>query len=101
MENIKNQAFKNSLYISALYVGVGTVGLFAMSSKIMENEIVSIIVLLVNLITMPASFIGFGIIYGDGAGLLALGAQIITFLFYWFVLYRYLLKRYKRQLKLK
>ncbi|HEY9048196.1 MAG TPA: hypothetical protein VIN08_19955 [Ohtaekwangia sp.] len=99
IEEAEELARKNSFYISVLYVGIGTVALFASTSSAMKNEILSIIILLVDVVTIPVCFIGFGILYGGGkgAGMFAFIVQIGVFLLFWYIMYRYLLKRYKKR----
>jgi hypothetical protein len=99
MEEIINKAKKESLYISILYVGLGTISLLAIASPtLMEVEFISILFTSIFLLTMPVSFLGFGILYAegqDGMGY-ALLAQMIVFLIFWFISYRFILERKRR-----
>jgi hypothetical protein len=60
---------------------------------VLNNEILEILFLLINILTMPVIFLGFGILYGGGGGFLAFFIQVVIFLLFWFVTYRYLLKK--------
>jgi hypothetical protein len=100
IHRIKYEARIHSLYISLAYVGIGTLSLFAMGWKVFtQYELIAIGISLINLITIPVCFLGFGILYGNGAESwpLVLGIQIMVFLIFWYLLYRYLLKRYSNE----
>ncbi|MFC6999123.1 hypothetical protein [Rufibacter roseus] len=101
MEEIENKAKKDALYISLVYVGLGTISLLAIASPtLMEIEFVSILFWLILLLTMPVSFIGFGILYGEGKEGMgyALLTQVIVFVIFWFITYRILLGKEKKRL---
>lgn len=54
-------------------------------------------VLLVLLLTLPVSVLGFGIMYaGPEYYLIVIGIQLIIFFVVWRLLYRYLLKKYNQ-----
>ena len=95
---------RKSFYISILYVGFGTLSLLAIASPaIMEVELISILFMLILLLTMPVSFIGFGILYGegqDGMGY-AMLAQMIVFVIFWFITYQILLANEKKRLNIQ
>lgn len=95
-----NEIGARSFKISLAYVGVGTIALFAMGNKTFnQHELISGVISLVNIVTMPVCFLGFGILYGSGkeAWLTALVAQLIIFVLFWYLLYKYL-TRQTRQL---
>ena len=101
LEEIKTRARVISFCISLIYVGLGTISLFlaATSPKIFaENEFVQVLILLILLVTFPASIISFGVLYagGDNVKLIAFGVQVIVFLIFWFSIYRYFVTKYKR-----
>ena len=101
-EDIKTRARLISFCISLVYVGLGTVSLFfaATSPKIFaENELMQVLVLLILLVTFPASIISFGVLYagGDNVKVIAFGVQLIVFLIFWFGIYRYFVTKYKRR----
>src|SRR5882762_8922335 len=99
LEEIKTRARVISFCISLIYVGLGTISLFlaATSPKIFaENEFVQVLILLILLVTFPASIISFGVLYagGDNVKLIAFGVQVIVFLIFWFSIYRYFVTKY-------
>ena len=85
MDSLQRRVTLKSFYISIGYVGIGTVALFSMSpgSPLYFDWIV-----LINILTMPVCFLGFGILYGGGneSLLIALGAQIVVFFIFWFII---------------
>ncbi len=88
MNSIKNKSCITSFWVSFLYVGIGTLCLFLMPLN-------SLFVTIVNILTMPAIFIGFGILYGGGINNwpLVLLAQLIIFFCFWLLIYRVILSR--------
>ena len=101
LEEIKTRARVISFCVSLIYVGLGTISLFlaASSPKIFaENEFMQVLVLLILLVTFPASIISFGVLYagGDNVKVIAFGVQLIVFLIFWFGIYRYFVTKYKR-----
>lgn len=105
MDEIKGKAKRYSLYISIAYVGLGTISLLTMTSKsLMENDFVSILFMLTGLLTMPVSFLGFGVLWGGGqnARTLMILVQLGVFVIFWYATYRYLIYRYRtREQKIK
>lgn len=93
-------ARRKSFYISLIYVGLGTIALFSFSFRIFrESDFLDIMTSLIMLVTMPVSFISFGILYSEGreASLIALAVQFIIFLIFWYVVYRYMLNKNRRE----
>jgi len=87
-----------SVVISLLYVGFGTYSLLGMSPQspfFWEWSALGL------LITMPVSFIGFGLMYGEWNPSLLMLVQTGVFLLFWLIVYRVLLKRHKRKKKRK
>ena len=105
MDELKTKAKTHSFYISLIYVGLGTVSLFAITiPTLMKNELISMVCSIMLLLTMPVSFLGFGILYGGGTDgrLIALVTQLFVFGTFWYLVYRYLLGRYaKRKVRTK
>lgn len=92
MDEVRARSFK----ISLAYVGVGTIALFAMGNKTLnQHELISGIISIVNIATMPVCFLGFGILYGGGreAWLTALVTQLVVFVLFWYLLNKYLIKK--------
>lgn len=76
-----NKDLRNSFSIAFLYVGLGTLALMFVNSS---NILVPIILLL----TIPVTFIGFGIAYMESdSTMLILIVQLIVFLLFWAILY--------------
>jgi hypothetical protein len=95
IDELKNKAFKNSLTISVLYVGLGTL---AVLSVYPASPLSGGWVIFALLLTLPVSVVGFGLMYADKDGyLLAFLAQVVTFLIFWVIVYRILLKKYRKQ----
>ncbi|MCE2995904.1 MAG: hypothetical protein ACK5RG_14925 [Cyclobacteriaceae bacterium] len=97
MGEIQEKAKKMSFYIALGYVGLGIISLLAMTSKtLMENEFTSILVMVICILTMPVSFLGFGILWGGGedARTLMFVVQLGVFGIFWYATYRYLTNRY-------
>lgn len=95
IDELKNKAYKNSFYISILYVGLGTL---AVLSVYPASPLSGDWVLFALLLTLPVSVVGFGLMYADANGyLIAFLAQVITFFIFWVIVYRVLLKRYRKQ----
>jgi hypothetical protein len=83
---------KYSFIVSLIYVGTGTLGLLGMSvPSLYENALLSLLISLINLITMPVCFWGFGLLYGGGRESWpeVLIAQFVVFLGIWFIVYCY------------
>lgn len=100
MDEIQEKAKKDSFYIALGYVGLGTISLLAITSKtLMENDFISILFILTDLLTIPVTFLGFGILWGGGenARTLMLVVQLGVFAIFWYATYRYLVKRYGRK----
>jgi hypothetical protein len=93
MNEYRSKALKNSSIVAFTYVGLGTLSLFAINSDSLISDVAGIFFLL----TLPVSFLGFGILYGEGpAGYgLMLGVQLLVFLIFWYAVYRVILHRYK------
>lgn len=99
MEELKSKARLNSFNISMAYVGIGTLALFTMTSEfVQQNDLIATIFGLINLLTIPVCFVGFGILYSGQTNsvFLVLISQLMVFFVFWFAVYRYLLKRYQR-----
>ena len=98
MKEIQEIAKKESFYIALGYVGLGIVSLLAMTSKtLMENDFTSILFMVTGILTMPVSFLGFGVLWGGGenARTLMLVVQLGVFGIFWYAIYRYLTNRYR------
>jgi hypothetical protein len=98
MDEIQEKAKKKSFYIALGYVGLGIISLLAMTSKtLMENDFTSILFMVTAILTMPVSFLGFGILWGGGenARTLMLVVQLGVFGIFWYATYRYLINRYR------
>jgi len=96
MDEIKEKAKKDSFYIALSYVGLGTISLLAMTSKtLMENDFTSVLFLVTSLLTIPVSFLGFGILWGGGEDgrLLMFLVQAGVFVLFWYLTFRYFLRR--------
>jgi hypothetical protein len=94
---LKSTAVKNSLTIAFLYVGLGTV---TVMSVYPASPLYGDWVYVGLLLTLPVSIISFAVMFAEPNGyFLVLIVQSVTFLFFWLILYRYLLKRYKRRLR--
>ncbi|UII27578.1 hypothetical protein LVD15_03895 [Fulvivirga maritima] len=94
-----NKELKKSFIISFLYVGLGTLALLFVNSS-------SLIVSIILLLTIPVTFVGFGITYMEGSDslLVILIVQILIFLTFWrmmfLILKRMAYKAKKRRQKL-
>lgn len=83
-----------SVFVSALYVGFSTYSLLGMSPQsplFWEWSTVGL------LITMPVSFIGFSLMYGEWNPSLLILIQFGIFLLFWLIVYRIMLKRQKKK----
>lgn len=90
MGETSRRANQNSLLASASYVGIATVAILCSYPPYYGDW-----VLLVLLLTLPVSVLGFGIMYaGPEYYLIVIGIQLIIFFVVWRLLYRYLLKKY-------
>jgi ABC-type multidrug transport system permease subunit len=100
MEDLKRKARTNSFYISLTYLGIGTSLLFISVGN--TNDLVVIVYSILLLLTLPVTFISWGITYSeaDRPILLILGIQVIFFLVFLLIVYGHLLKKYKRDKKL-
>ena len=93
---LKRNTLKNSLIIAFLYVGLGT--MTAMSAY-PDSPLYGDWIYIGLLLTLPVSIIGFAVMFADPNGyFLVLTVQVITFLLFWLILYRYLLKRHKTRM---
>jgi hypothetical protein len=99
MDSLRIRAQKNSLNISLIYVGFGTLLLFVPGSN---NELIATIHSGLVLLTIPVAIVGWIITYtkADRPILIMLGIQLLSFLAFWFIAFRYLLKKYEREAKL-
>jgi len=98
MDKIQEKAKKESFYIALGYVGLGVISLLAMTSKtLMENDFTSILFMVTGILTMPVSFLGFGILWGGGenARTSMFVVQLGVFGIFWYATYRYLANRYR------
>lgn len=97
ISELKNNALKNSLIIAFFYVGLGTI---TAMSVYPDSPLYGGWVDIASLLTLPVCIVSFAIMYADpNAYVLVLIVQIVTFFVFWYILYRYLLKRYKRQMR--
>ena len=90
---INKKAFYDSLLASFLYVGFGTISVMsAYPGSLFHGDWA----LIGTLLTLPVSFIGFGIMYADSGGYWAtMLAQIGVFFVMWFLAYIYYEKKYR------
>ncbi|GAB3900642.1 hypothetical protein [Spirosoma agri] len=93
MDTLKAKAFT----ISLAYVGIGTLALFIVGTKsIMQNELASILIPIITILTLPVCFLGFGVLYGgENNEWIALLVQLIVFILFWQMLTKYMLSRNK------
>lgn len=93
IKDLKNNAVKNALIIAFLYVGLGTItALSVYPGSPLYGDWIYIGLLL----TLPVSVIGFAVMFAEPNGyVLVLIVEIITFLIFWLILYRYLLRKNK------
>jgi hypothetical protein len=83
---------KYSFIVALIYVGTGTLGLLGMTiPALSENVLLSLLIVLVNVVTIPVCALGFGLLYGGGSESwpMVLIVQLGVFLVVWFVLYCY------------
>jgi len=89
----KRKIIKISFLISFIYVGFATIsplGLPHDSPLYWESSIFGVF------ITFPVSLLSFGIMYYEaGHYILVLMVQFVMFLLFWYLVYRYMRKRYK------
>lgn len=92
--NIDKQNFKKSFIVSLLYVGLGTISLLGVYPSDPFYSDWSIVGLL---ITIPVSFIGFGVIYMEANSYtLLLFVQSLVFLLLFFIVYTFLTRNQKK-----
>lgn len=86
-----NKALIKSFLIVFLYVGMGTVALLFLNSS-------SILVPIGLLLTIPVTFISFGVVYIEGGDstMLVLIVQMFMFLLTWLIVYGVLSKRLRK-----
>lgn len=96
MTALKNKAKIHSFWFSLLYVGIGTTMLLIRTNP--DSDIIQTIQPLILLVTMPVIFIAFGIFYGGGQEVIVyvILIQISIFFVFWYIAYRFLLNRYKK-----
>jgi len=96
MEELKKKAGINSFYLSLIYPGFGTLLLFIPGG---DNELIATMHSGLVLLTLPVTIVGWFITYtmSDRPILLMLGIQFVFFISFWFIAYRNLLKKYKRE----
>lgn len=96
MTDLKNKAKIHSFWFSLFYVGIGTTMLLIRTNP--DSDIIQTIQALILLVTMPAIFIAFGILYGGGQEVIVLVilTQISIFFAFWYIAYRSLFNRYKK-----
>ncbi len=83
----KRLLFK-SLIISIIYVGIGTLSLLSLYPQSPINTVIAWLGLL---LTLPVTFIGFGIMYTEPDTLNSiLLTQLILFFLFWFLTYLFL-----------
>jgi hypothetical protein len=88
-----NKELRNALFVALAYVGVGTLGLIFIKSG-------NILIPFVLLITIPVTFVGFGIAYTESdSTVLILVVQLAMLLITWRILYGIFRRRTKRYLK--
>ncbi len=100
MGDIKRKAKVKSFYIALVYVGIGSLALYSMfSPHLMSSELISNVSLITILITFPVTFIGFATAWGSGqnAYFLVPLIQVVVFLLFWYILNRFLQKRYQEK----
>jgi len=89
----KRKIIKISFLISFIYVGFATISLLGLphdSPLYWEYSIFGVF------ITFPVSLLSFGIMYSEaGHYILVLMVQFVMFLLFWYLVYRYMRKRYK------
>ncbi|MFD0998577.1 hypothetical protein ACFQ21_04635 [Ohtaekwangia kribbensis] len=90
---MNKKAFYDSLLASFLYVGLGTISVMSIyPGSLFHGGWAFVGVLL----TLPVSFVGFGIMYADSDGYwYTLLAQVCVFFVAWFVTYQYYEKKYR------
>ncbi len=97
IDELKRRAAKSSLAIGLIYVGLGTI---TAMSVYPGSPLYGDWIYLGLLLTLPVSVTGFAVMYAKpDVYLLVLVVQTIMFFIFWLVLYRYLLKRYAKQLR--
>jgi hypothetical protein len=85
----------NSCIISLIYVGIGTfsiIGMYPQSPFYWDLSYLGF------LLTFPVSVFGFGVIYSepDSYGLVLI-VQLCVFFVFWWLLYKFMLKRMKKK----
>ena len=89
----KRKALLISFIISIVYVGFGTYSLLASIPSAPYHNEWSVFGLL---LTLPVNFIAFGIAFSISKSLnLILLIQVFMFLLFWYLVYRYMNKKYR------
>jgi|SRR5882672_9056400 len=92
LQELRNKAMRNSLAIAFFYVGFGTVSVLSVYP---DSFLFGDWVYVGLLITLPVSIISFGIMYAEPNGyLMVLLVQLLIFLTFWFIIYKYLMNKY-------
>jgi hypothetical protein len=82
-------AYNKSLLLSICYVGASCIGLYSLfPNTLLHGDIALLIVF----ITLPVSFLSFGLMYTGGSieheKLIVFGIQVVMFLLTWYISYR-------------
>lgn len=94
IDEIKGKAFKNSLVVAILYVGLGTVSAMSVYP---DSPLHGDWIYVGLLVTLPVSIVAFGVMFAEPDGyFLVLIVQVVIFLLFWLIVYRYLFKSYKK-----
>ncbi|WP_264536586.1 hypothetical protein [Flavobacterium sp. N1736] len=96
MENLKRKAKRSSLLLSLLYVGLGTIAVLCSYPPFYGDW-----VLVVLLITFPVSILSFGILIAGKYYTAVIIVQLITFVVFWYLCYKFLLKKYNKESKVQ
>ncbi|KRD11277.1 hypothetical protein ASE21_06110 [Flavobacterium sp. Root901] len=94
MESLKRKAKKNSLLVSLLYVGLGTIAVLCSYPPFYGDW-----VLVALLITFPVSILSFGILIAGKYYTAVIIVQLITFVIFWYLCYKFLLKNMIKKVK--
>jgi len=99
VNKIVSTAFKKSFFITLAYVGSGTVAVMCLGLSGNSGEIISGLMTIILLLTIPVTWISFAIMYSDAhAYSTVLVVQSIMFLLFWAVLFLIINKRLKKNL---
>ena len=101
MDNIIASALKKSFFITLIYVGLGTLCLFSSLVNTPDNEFIIGLAATIALITLPVTFIGWGILYSSPDYGTALLVQSIIFLLFWLILFLILKRKLKRKIQIE